>query len=181
MYYSDWDIVLEGESIRLTSFTKNDCKTYYAMQNQMEPGDPEIARKYCEGILDHTDGNEYHVIRLKDHPKMIGWIALQKDDRGEPDIGIALLPAYQDHGYGPEAIKLLLNRLYHEYGTDQAFAWIRKNNIQCRKAFKKAGAVFLESSPTEEELSFLSAMYQDNPEKMEDLILHHYSIPLPIE
>ena len=180
-YYQDWEITLEGESVCLTPFTEADCEAYYCLEMKHSTCDHETAVRHCHDILNRSDEDEYHVIRLKGHEEMIGWIALQRDPENEPDIGIGLLKEYRNHGYGPEAVKILLNHLHREYQIKDAYAWIKKKNLQSQKAFAKIGAVFMEQSPDEEGLNILrNGSYKDRPEKVDEITLYHYRIPLPV-
>ena len=60
-----------------------------------------------EKILSHK-GDETHAIRLTDQEDFIGWITLQKNIDGQPDVGISLIADQQNKGYGPEAVMLFV-------------------------------------------------------------------------
>ena len=51
--------------------------------------------------LPHTE--EMYAIRIND--AYIGWVVLQKDEQGRPDVGIKIMSTYHGRGYGPEALK----------------------------------------------------------------------------
>ena len=187
MLFKDWDIVLEGENIRLTSFVPEDRDAYFSLLVRKPSYSPELAAEMIRPILEHEDEDEYHAIRLKTGKEMIGWIALQREKRGEPEIGIYLLEPYRNRGYGTEAIRLLVNRVYREYGVDCVYAYVMRKNLQSRRVFEKLGAVCFENDPDDEELKRLEEIGRklpDDRKKLEEIVenrtMYHFRINLPV-
>ncbi len=156
MIYQDWDLELTGEHIRINAMTEKDSETYgrLLLGNQLYDayqehcGKGELPTGFRE-VLDHTAEDEMHAIRFLSDDKLIGWITLQKNCDGEPDIGISLAESARNKGYGPEAVQLLGNYLHNAYGLRQLTARISAKNLQSQNAFAKIGAVLDRETPFE--------------------------------
>ena len=127
-----------------------------------------------QSVLDHTADEEMYAIRIND--AYIGWVVLQKDEQGRPDVGIKIMRAYHGHGYGSEALKAFCNWIYEKRGIVRVFARIEEANIQSQKAFAKIGAVLDERKP---DYRFVK-MAQKLPGETNIPELLYYHIDLPI-
>lgn len=131
-------------------------------------------------ILNHTENAETHALRLLDDDAFIGWIVLQKDPKGRPDIGISLVEEYRNQGLGPEAVILFANRLYSEYGIDRIYMRISENNLQSQKAFFRMGVVLDKREPDYRMTGIMGAF----PEGLKpdvvvpDLLFVHLNLPV---
>lgn len=182
MQFDHWDIVLEGESVRITPFTNEDTDRFFMLKRERRPFFPGEAEEEMEGILDHTDYSEIHAIRLKSSPELIGFIDLLEatDDGEEPFVGISLLKDFQNHGYGSEALKLLLNYIHQECGIPRAYVAIRKTNIKSQKCFAKLGAEYYKCIPSEEDLADLRKARPDVAKSLYEIVRNYYFLELPI-
>ena len=130
-------------------------------------------------MLNYTEKNETHAIRLKDGPEMIGWINLQRGTEEEPGVGIKLFREYRNHGYGSEAVKLLLNEVHRKYRITRARVCINRSNHQSQRCFAKLGAVCTGGVPTDEELSDYKETWPRR-RNWDEYGFDIYSIELPI-
>gem|GEM_PF-1540924 len=83
-----------------------------------------------------------YVYRIeRDDGVNVGEIAFRNLRRGtgQAELGIELFPAYRGHGYGPEAILLLLDELFGSYGLSRVYLRVRHDNERARRAYEKCG------------------------------------------
>ena len=85
----------------------------------------------------------YTLIRKKDNLK-IGTCGLYNRDGIEGfDIGFAVLPKYENMGYGFESSKKLINISFKEFSLDSLSAITTKDNISSIKLIEKLGFQFI--------------------------------------
>ena len=183
MLYQDWDLELFGRNIRITSLTKADEDVYGRLMlgnlyDELLAMGGKLPARLRE-TLGHTSEDEVHAIRPLLDERMIGWIALQKNCEGQPDIGISLVEDQQNQGRGPEAVRLFCNHLFETYGLRSVFVRISAKNLQSQYAFAKVGAVYVREE--------MDPRYASLLEKHPDVVLigdpvriRFYRIPLPI-
>ncbi len=186
MIFQDRDLELKGENILINAFTDKDRESYsrillgplYDSLTQLT-GEEKSSSGFM-AVICRTAENETHAIRLLPDHRIIGWITLQKNKSGEPDIGISLLPEQQNKGYGPEAIRLYGNYLHEKYGLMQLIARTSSVNFQCRHALVKTGAI-LEKEIPDERLVALMEQHPDHSFRPGfGMITCCYCIPLPV-
>lgn len=95
---------------------------------------------------DTTNG----MIFLKGSGAFVGRVCMQHTDHPVPELGIDILKAYQNKGYGPEAIIAFCSWYAETYGVREAKVRIERDNTHSLHVFEKLGAEFLRST------SFLS-------------------------
>ena len=122
--------------------------------------------------LSLTADEEMYAIRIND--SYIGWVILQKDEQGRPDVGIKLMREYQGRGYGPEALMAFCNWIYEKYGVGCLYARIEESNVQSQKAFSKIGAVLDEWKP---DYSFLKVA-RELAGEIPELLYYHIDLPI---
>ncbi len=184
MLYKDWDIELTGRRIRITPMRITDEVPYsHLLLGDLYDIMIETQGKVTTGIediLNHTEDAETHAIRTADNDSFIGWICLQKDGEGRPDIGISLIEDYRNQGIGPEAISLYSYYLYSVYKIDRVYARISELNTQSIRAFTKLGAI-LDKKETDYRMK---KIVDELPEEMRDNKYIHdilyFHIDLPI-
>ena len=135
-----------------------------------------------ENILNHTEKQETHAIRLLEDDAFIGWIALQTNDEGQMDIGISLIPEEQNKGYGPEAVMLFANRLHKDYGLNEIHVRIEENNLQSQNAFAKIDAVLDKKAQDKTIVTLRDKLLELKGKEPEEPVpqIFYYHIPLPI-
>ena len=185
MLYKDWDILLTGTRIRIMPMEKRDEEAYGRLMfgeqyDRFVEALKGVSITGIEKILEHTESDETHAIRLVGDDRFIGWITLQKDPEGRPDIGISLIPEFQNNGIGPEAVALFANRLYSEYAIQMVYVRISDGNIQSQKACSKLGAVLDKKEPNPMFVSLTKHLPEDDSLKNKIPNLLFYHIPLPV-
>ena len=124
--------------------------------------------------------DEMHAIRLLNNPALIGWITLQKDYEGRPDLGIKLFPEFQNQGYGPEAVALFANHLHYQHGLPLIYVRIYESNAQSQRAFSKLGAVLDYIAPDPVMAELYASIHPDNPVQANAPLLRFYHLNLPL-
>ena len=141
MLYKDSDCVLISPRIRITPLLPSDTEPYARlMLGNIYDLYKEVTGEAPSAGLDEPHDDEIHALRLPDDDAFIGWITLQKDEAGRPDIGIHLVPEQQGKGLGPESIRLFVNHLHTVYGLEKVYLRIHESNLQSQKAAAKLGA-----------------------------------------
>jgi len=180
MLYKDWDVILTGERIRITPMRMEDEPAYGRLLlgdlYDKTVGMLGTATTGIEEILNHTESAETHAIRLINDDSFIGWITLQKDPEGKPDIGISLVQEHQNQGIGPEAIALFVNRLNSTYRMDRVYVRITEHNIQSQKAFAKLGAVLDKREPDYRMKKIADKLPGEQP--IHELFSYHIDLPI---
>ena len=94
--YKDIDLTLASERIRITPLLSSDMEPYARLMFG-DIYDLYVAAtgKAPSVELEKEHSDEIHALRLPDDDAFIGWITLQKDEEGRPDIGIHLIPEQQ--------------------------------------------------------------------------------------
>ena len=184
MLFKDWDLVLLGEHIRITPMQSDDEEPYARlmfgdMYERYEQICGEIPPSGIKKILSHEAEDETHALRLLSDERFIGWITLQKDHEGRPDIGISIIPECQNRGLGPEAIVLFANHLYDDWGIEKVYAHISEYNQQSQKAFIKVGAVFDKAEPNYQMKEIAERLPDGELKKVSVSNILYYHIDLP--
>lgn len=182
MLYQDFDIILNGARIRITPFLPTDAEPYARLMfGEMydrftcllgKPPDTGL-----EKVLAHESEDEAHAIRPTDNDDFIGWITLQPDEKGRPDIGIHLHPNYQNQGIGHEAIALLSNRLHEVYGLKQVFIRTTEGNLQAQRAFEKMGAILDGTKPDYRLQRIVEKLPPSERTQAHDILYYHFDLP----
>ena len=181
MLYKDWDVIIYGTRIRITPMTMEDEPEFGRLMlgdlyDRMVEDLGSVATG-INGIINHTEKEETHAIRLLDDESFIGWITLQRDPEGRPDIGISLLEKYRNQGIGPDTVRLFANRLYKEYGIERVFIRISELNLQSQRAFAKLGAVLDKREPDYRMKRIVDQLPEEQYEKVNDLLFYHIKLP----
>lgn len=87
------------------------------------------------------------LIFLKDSGEFIGHINMQKIDSALPELGIELLDAYQNQGYGSEAIVAFCNWYSKTYELQEVKARISDENAHSIHVVEKLGASYAAFTP----------------------------------
>ena len=183
MIYQDWDLELTGQHISITPLTEKDDEAYgRVLMGDLYDSFLELGQKPSTGlktILDRTAKDETHAIRPLGSDLFWGWISLQKNSEGAPDVGISLVADQQNKGYGPEAVQLFGNYLHGKYGLEQLSVRTSAKNIQCQNAFSKVGAVF-DKEVVDQRYASLMESHPDLASYGEMIKTRYYHVPLPI-
>lgn len=118
-----------------------DCDLIALTSGNFDPiSDSEVEKYFHKMLISKTD---YHFM-INVNGRVIGHISLNKrrNDYYETQIVIGD-KKYWGKGYGPKAIKLLLNRV-QKIGINKIYLEVRPENMRAINAYKKVG--FVESS-----------------------------------
>ena len=180
MLYKDWNVILIGKRVRITPMRMEDEPAYgrLLLGNLYDKtvGMLGYATTGILEIINHTESAETHAIRLVDDDSFIGWIVLQKDPEGRPDVGISLIDGYRNQGIGPETVSLFVNRLNEIYGIDRVYARISEHNLQSQKAFAKLGTVLDKRESDYRMKKIVDELPGKQP--VHDLLYYHIDLPV---
>ena len=182
LLYKDFGIVLYGLHIRITPMLGSDAESYARLMfgDMYDSFTQRLGKPPATGlpkILSHEANDETHAIRLTDDPAFIGWITLQRDEDDRPDIGISMIETQRNKGYGPEAIKLFTNHLWHEYGLSMVYFRVHETNVQSQRAMKKVGAILDKTLPDPREVALLERMPVELRTIPMNLLYYHLDLP----
>ncbi len=97
------------------------------------------AELYIQKLNDNPNFN-YWVIRLSTNHTSIGVVScMQRDYLPYADIGFALLPSFEGHGYALEASRALLKTLSELDFTEYLMATVLPDNLSSVNLIKKLG------------------------------------------
>lgn len=104
--------------------------------------DCEFLKLYREVCWNETNSpNIYNgMIFLKDSGIFVGKICMQNIDHAVPELGIDIMKAHQNCGYGPEAIIAFCNWYSATYKIYEIKVRIREENTHSIHVFEKLGA-----------------------------------------
>lgn len=147
-------------------------------------GDKEFKEKVLRELWESNQGPNTltGLVFLQDGDHFCGRVNMQKTDENVPELGIDLLAAYQNQGYGPEAIAAFANWYGESRHISEIKVCISAANAHSAHVFQKLGAEYIQENP-----SFLTAaksLAEALPEKreaiMRNLSVREYLLELPI-
>ena len=108
------------------------------------PKDDEYVKIYRKVCWDETNSpNTYNgMVFLKDSGVFVGKICMQHTDSNLPELGIDVMRACQNHGYGPEAIVAFCNWYSVTFGLTEVKVRISEENAHSIHVFEKLGAEY---------------------------------------
>ncbi|WP_040756379.1 GNAT family N-acetyltransferase [Winogradskyella psychrotolerans] len=83
--------------------------------------------------------SNYVVIRTSDNTRLGTCGLYHREDRKDPDIGFAFLPAYIGKGYAFEAANQLLIAAKEDYGLTELSGYTLETNLASRKLLERLG------------------------------------------
>jgi [ribosomal protein S5]-alanine N-acetyltransferase len=109
----------------------------------------EDARKYIIKIENNPDV-KYWVIQLKNTKEAIGIVTLiHRDYLDAPDIGFALLPAFEKQGYAFEAVSIFLGEFAKDPGHEKILAITLPHNQKSVQLLERLGLKYCKEINTE--------------------------------
>ena len=123
------------------------------------------------------------MIFLKDNGAFVGKICMQCADSNLPELGIDLMKAYQNHGYGPEAITAFCNWYSETFGLTKVKVRIRKDNTHSIHIFEKLGAEYEKATSlsSQEFLDILKEMLPNSDlSELSQKNVRDYLLRLPV-
>lgn len=163
--------ILETERLSLHKFTTQDSEFLIRLLNTNSwlkyIGDknvksPSQAESYINTLISDYGKNGFGLwlIKTKQHKEAIGMCGLVKRDYLEsPDIGFALLPEYEGHGFAFEAAAATISHLRNQLGIKRVLGITQSNNTSSINLLMKLGLKFdriIDSSGSERLLLYSS-------------------------
>jgi RimJ/RimL family protein N-acetyltransferase len=146
------DTLLEGERVRLRRPTMNDADYVFHWERDDEVWRYDIHRPYSRTMAEflpafernyvYGNGRQFWFIIEDENRVPIGTITYFNQDQrlGQVELGLGLGNKTRwGHGYGPEAIRTLVDYLFTLPGIRRVFAETALANNPSRRAFAKAG------------------------------------------
>lgn len=100
----------------------------------------------------NSNSHFYHVFELKETARPIGIVTLVlRDAYDYPDIGFAMLPEYEGHGYAFEASKTYLDALLSNDCYENIIAITLPHNQKAIRLLTKLGLSFMKDIQTDKE------------------------------
>ena len=78
-------------------------------------------------------------ICMKDGGDFVGYCSVEKLSKRPLEVGINLLPEFQAHGFGPEAISAFMESIQKTAGPMDFVAVIEPENVNSQKMFRRLG------------------------------------------
>lgn len=146
------DLLLHGERIYLRRPTLNDAHNVFQWERDDEVWRYDPHRPYSHTMAEflptfehnyvHGNGRQFWLIIENEHHRPIGTITYFNVDQrlGQVELGLGLGDKSSwGHGYGPEAIRTLVNYLFTLPGIVRVYAETALANHPSRRAFSKVG------------------------------------------
>ncbi len=127
----DQDLIfqLSRESLLLSNLPQDEeCMALYRKVGWEEVNTPEIFTV---------------MLFLKETNEFVGKVCMQFTDKPTPEIGIDILEAHQNKGYGPESIVAFCNWYSAEHNLSEVKVRISKENGHSTHVFEKLGAEYI--------------------------------------
>ena len=123
-----------------------------------------------------------YMIFLRDDNRFCGRVNMQKTDENVPELGIDLLAAYQNQGYGPEAIAAFANWYGKSRHISEIKVRITAANTRSAHVFQKLGAEYIQENPSflTAAKSLAEALLEKQEAIMRNLSVGEYLLKLPI-
>lgn len=123
---------------------------------------PEDAESYIQKIIDNPKSN-YWICKLKENKTPVGIVSfIKRNYLDAPDIGFALLPAYQKNGFAFEATSHVLEGIKKIKSFDAIKAFTLYNNSSSISLLEKLGLAFEKEIQDKEERLFVYSIEISN-------------------
>ena len=139
------ELRIETDRLVLTPLTMRDVpdlfeifKSKDAMRFMSSPPHSQITETESEVTDMLTPESGWLAIRLKDQPRVIGYVGFL-GNQGVPGMGYILDPRHWRNGYMAEAARAALEYGFTGMGFDRVELWIQKENIASQKLAAKIG------------------------------------------
>ena len=143
------DFIATTERLLIRQIEDGDQDLVYNLSQESSlmsnlPKDDEYVKIYRKVCWDETNSpNTYNgMVFLKDSGVFVGKICMQHTDSNLPELGIDVMRACQNHGYGPEAIVAFCNWYSATFGLAEVKVRISEENAHSIHVFEKLGAEY---------------------------------------
>lgn len=108
----------------------------------------ENAKEFClnanSDFKNVKEGGAIHFAISNEANEYLGTVSLKNISliNNNAEFAIVLRKKYQGKGYSKEAIELLINKAFNEFGIHKIFLTVLKDNVKAQKAYEKGGFVY---------------------------------------
>ncbi len=179
---------IETERLYIRQLTNADFDFISAIWTERCPSilinDQSALNDFLKGIWEDTQKPSVFtgLIFLRDSETFLGRVNLQSIDQEFPEVGIDLISAYRNQGYGPEALTGFLNWWYQTRNTVRAKVRIMSENTHSIHIFEKLGAEFIDEKPMFLEIiqRIRESLPRNEAQAVENIKVREYILSLPI-
>ena len=179
---------IETKRLYLRQMTDDDFELMSRIWLERSPtlfdGDKEFQEKVLRELWESNQGPNTltGLVFLQDGNHFCGRVNMQKTDENVPELGVDLLAAYQNKGYGPETITAFANWYGESRHILEIKVLITAVNTHSAHEFQKLGAEYIQENPSS--LTAAKSLAETLPEKreaiMRNLSVREYLLKLPI-
>lgn len=141
---------IDGKRVRLSRVTADDldfiCRLetntgIWLYEEQVESDKEKVRNKYLEQMnstsqYDFVITNE---VDGKENPVGLAQICSYSEYRKSWEVGYAIIPEFQGHGYGYEAMNLLLEFTFHQLRAHKVVGMCNCHNVKSMNLMEKLG------------------------------------------
>ncbi|MYV06125.1 MULTISPECIES: GNAT family N-acetyltransferase [Furfurilactobacillus] len=142
---------MSGELVHLTELRQGDTELFaqeqwtdgWFRQLSMDMSRVWLPEDYKEDLKgEHWGTDEFvYVVRANDTEATVGWISLgdvQLKNRGA-EVGIAIVESQQGHGYGTDALRIILKFAFDELNMHRVHLEVNGNNAGAIHIYERVG------------------------------------------
>ncbi|TQR46276.1 GNAT family N-acetyltransferase [Paenibacillus popilliae] len=141
---------IDGDRVFLSRVTSDDldfvCELetntgIWLYEEQVESDKEKVRNKYLEQ-MNSTSQYDFVITKEADGksiPVGLAQIWSYSEHRKSWELGFAIIPEFQGHGYGLEAINLLLDFSFHQLGAHKVVAMCNCHNMKSMNLMEKLG------------------------------------------
>lgn len=114
-------------------------QVYEKMQFNPEGQNIECCKKFIERSWTDTNNLHYAISNLEN--EYLGTISLKNISKvhKNAELGIVVHPKAMKQGIGSEALKLLSQKAFKEFGLNKIYLYVRKDNVKAVSFYMKNG------------------------------------------
>ena len=145
-------VVILTKDLVIREFNENDAEDYYKLSTDIElnkfwgydyrddyKGVPPLDY-FINGVKELIARHEEYPLCITLNGKIIGEVTMHNfDQKNRAEVGVRILPEYQNKGYGSQAIKCLTDYLIDIVGVSAVKAKCFLENTPSKKMFEKLG------------------------------------------
>lgn len=129
--------------LRLRPAVPADLATVLAFRDDARPGRPgrdERVRALLDDNARQFEAHGFGLWLVEGEPGVVGWVGLRpRESASEPELYYGLVPEARGHGYGTEAARAVLARLFARPATTGAWAVTDPGNVRSCRVLQRLG------------------------------------------
>lgn len=136
------EILAENDEIVLRAFSEKDRQNYLEISKEYSClkhyySDPRFLEVIWKECL--SDTSAYYAVIRKKRDDFIGYCAIKDISKYDWEAGIELDRKFVSHGYGYQAMSLMLKRIYELTGRSNFISLVDADNYRSQALMKKLG------------------------------------------